>query len=148
MGPCQPPPQESVCADPDDCRLWEAASLSGVRFGFHDENGAGGPDGELAAIEGNAFTNHGVSWRAFQPTPEVVTASMDPSCAFSARHGLFQVGFHYVWDQLLTDDLADWVLDIDDPVELRAVLRERVRLIAEDAPKPPGYECSDAALMP
>lgn len=132
LGPCADPP--AACLDPEDCRLWEAASLSGVRFGFHDENGAGGPDGELAAREGNAFTNHGVSWASFQPTPDGVTGSMDPSCDFSAQHGLFQVGFHFAWDQLLLDDLADWVRDIDDPEELRAVLRERVRLIFEHCP--------------
>jgi len=108
--------------------------VAGVRFGFHDENGAGGPDGELAAVEGNAFTNHGVSWRAFQPTPMSVTGSMDAACDFSAVHDLYQVGFHYVWDQLVLDDLADWVLDIDDPDELRQVLRERVRLIFERCP--------------
>lgn len=122
------------CADPEDCRLWEAGRFAGVRFGFHDENGAGGPDGEVAAREGNGFTNHGVSWASFQPTPNTVTGSMDAACSFADDNDLFQVGFHFVWNQLLLDDLADWVLEIDDPVELRAVLHERVRLIFERCP--------------
>jgi len=134
-GPCHAPPVAPPCADPEDCRLWEAASVAGVRFGFHDENGAGGPDGELAAREGNAFTNHGVSWASFQPTPDGVTGSMDPACDFSVENDLFQVGFHYAWNQRLLDDMADWVLEIEDPDELRSVLRERVRLIFERCPE-------------
>jgi endo-1,4-beta-xylanase len=137
FGPCQPYPSDwalPACADPEDCRLWEAGRFAGVRFGFHDEDGAGGPDGEVAAREGNAFTNHGVSWAAFQPTPDATTGSMDAACTFAAANDLFQVGFHFVWNQLLLDDLADWVLAIDDPTELRAVLRERVRLIFERCP--------------
>lgn len=122
------------CADPADCRLFEAARVAGVRFGFHDENGAGGLDGELAAREGNAFTNHGVSWASFQPTPMGVTGSLDAACAWSETHDLFQIGFHFVWDQLLLDDLADWVLEIDDPEELRSELRERMRRIFERCP--------------
>lgn len=133
-GPCTPPSLEAACADPSDCRLWEAASLSGVRFGFHDEGGPGGADGELAALEGNAYTNHGVSWSSFQPTPSGVTSSMDAGCAFSRDNGLYQVGFHFAWDQSILDDLAGWVLAITDPDELRAVLRERARLIFDRCP--------------
>ena len=55
------PPDGVPCADPDDCRLFEAGALAGVRIGFHDEDGSGGANGELAAVEGNALTNHGVS---------------------------------------------------------------------------------------
>jgi GH35 family endo-1,4-beta-xylanase len=137
LGPCEPQRGGGslpACADPEDCRLWEAGRVAGVRFGFHDENGAGGPDGDLAAREGNAFTNHGVSWASFQPTPDSVTGSMDAACSFAEANDLFQVGFHFVWNQQLLDDLADWVLEIDNPAELRAVLRERVQLIFERCP--------------
>jgi GH35 family endo-1,4-beta-xylanase len=113
---------------------WEAGRFGGVQFGFHDENGAGGPDGEIAAREGNAFTNHGVSWAAFQPTPDSTSGSMDPACSFADDKELFQVGFHFAWDQQLLDDLADWVLAIDDPTALRAVLRQRAELIFERCP--------------
>jgi endo-1,4-beta-xylanase len=133
-GPCQRPESGVSCADPADCRLHEAAAVAGVRFGFHDENGAGGPDGELAAREGNALTNHGVSWASLQPTRDTVSESMDANCAFSTEHDLFQVGFHFAWNQLLLDDLADWVLEIDDPAELEAVMRERVRIIFDRCP--------------
>jgi endo-1,4-beta-xylanase len=137
FGPCEPLPKGEVlpgCADPDDCRLWEAGRVTEVRFGFHDENGAGGPDGEVAAREGNGFTNHGVSWAALQPTPEAVSGSMDAACSFADANDLFQVGFHFAWNQQLLDDLADWVLEIHDPVELRSVLRDRARLIFERCP--------------
>lgn len=135
VGPCAPAGRVGpACANPDDCRLWEAGQLADLRFGFHDENGAGGPDGELAALEGNGFTNHGMSWAAFQPTPTGVSGSLDPACSFSETHDLFQVGFHFAWDQQLLDDLASWVLAIDDPEALRSVLRERVRLIFERCP--------------
>jgi endo-1,4-beta-xylanase len=137
FGPCEPYPTGGslpACADPEDCRLWEAGDIGGVRIGFHDENGAGDPDGELAAREGNGFTNHGVSWAALQPTPNTVTGSMDAACSFARDHDLFQVGFHLVWNQQLLDDIADWVLEIDDPTELRTVLRERVQLIFELCP--------------
>jgi endo-1,4-beta-xylanase len=128
------PPPEPVCGDPGNCRLWEAAALSGVRFGFHDENGAGGPDGELAAREGNVFTNHGLSWSSLEPTRGVVTASMDAACGFAADNDLFQVGYHFVWEQQLLDDLPDWVQEVDDPEELRSLLRRRVREIFARCP--------------
>jgi endo-1,4-beta-xylanase len=137
FGPCELNPRGDSppgCAEPEECRLWEAGVVGGVRIGFHDENGAGGPDGELAAREGNGFTNHGVSWASLQPTPNTVTGSMDAACSFARDHDLFQVGFHLVWNQQLLDDMADWVLEIDDPTELRAVLRERVQLIFELCP--------------
>jgi endo-1,4-beta-xylanase len=59
---------------------------------------------------------------------------MDPSCQFSADHGQFQLGFHFAWNNVFLDDLADWVLEIDDPIELERVLRARVRTIFERCP--------------
>jgi len=118
---------ESPCADPDDCRLDEAAAVAGVRFGFHDEGGVGGPGSELAAAEGNAPTNHGVSWAALQPAPGVVTGSMDAACDFAEANDLFQVGFHFAWNQILLDDFAPWVGAVTDPDAL--------------APKPPTSRC-------
>ncbi|MCP5066029.1 MAG: hypothetical protein GY946_05620 [bacterium] len=133
-GPCQRPGDGALCEDPADCTLQEAAAVSGIRFGFHDESGAGGPDGELAVHEGNVTTNHGVSWAGLQPMPDVVSGSMDANCAFSSEHDLYQVGYHFAWNQALLDDLADWVLEIDDPVELETVMRERVRIIFDRCP--------------
>lgn len=128
------PPPDPICANPSDCRLWEAGRLTGVRIGFHDQNGTGGPEGELAAREGNGFTNHGLSWAALQPTAGFVTASMDAACEFSAERDLYQVGYHFAWDQQLLDDTPDWVLEIQDADELRSVLRRRVRFVFERCP--------------
>ena len=125
-----PPP----CERPEDCRLHEASALSGVHFGFHDENGPGDADAELAADEGNAITNHGVSWRSFEPSRGLYTASMDASCTFAEERDLFQIGFHFAWNQALLDDFPAWVGGVTDPDELRSVLRGRVRAIFERCP--------------
>lgn len=139
---------ERFCADPADCTLAEAAALAGVRFGFHDEGGRGDADDRVAAREGNAATNHGVSWRSLQPAPGVVTGSMDAGCDFAEIHGQFQVGYHFAWNQILLDDLADWVLAVEEPDALRAVLRERVRVIFERCPSLDRIDVLNEPLLP
>lgn len=126
---------------PADCGLHQAAAPAGVRIGFIDGHAPGDPRRELVLGEASAYVNHGVSWAAFQPTPGAVTASLDPACEFAETHGLFQLGFHYAWNQVFLDDLAGWVPAITDPQALRDVLRDRA------LPHPDGVDDSCVARI-
>ncbi len=91
FGPCVPAGEvgpEAVCADPADCRLWEAGRIADMRVGFHDESGGTATgDVAVAAREGNVTTNHGVSWRGLQPTRISANASTSSSSAARGSTG-------------------------------------------------------------
>ena len=54
--------------------------------------------------------------------------------AYERNNGLRSMAFHFVWDQEIFPALPDWVKEIDDPDDLRAVLAERARVIFERYP--------------
>ncbi len=122
------------CADPDDCRLREAAAAVGISFGL---TWPGSPAEEAVFLaEADHHINHAFSWGTIQPTPDTWNfGPADASYQFALDHGLDQTGLHFAWDQVLLDDLPDWVLGVDDPDDLRAVLRDRAQVIFDRYPE-------------
>ena len=130
-GPLTP---AEACADPGDCRLAEAGRIAGVRVGL----ASGIPEGrrrEIVVAESTIHENHALSWNSIWPERGRWTfEDADRRDAFVEDNGMFQAGFHFAWHQVFLDDLPAWVKEIDDPDELRAVLRERARVIFERYP--------------
>ncbi len=128
-----PTPAE-VCADPDDCRLWEAGRIAGVGVGFVD-GVPGGRRRDVLLAEANIGVNHAFSWNQMCPQRGVWNfAQTDAIMAFHRENGLRSMAFHFAWEQEFLDDLPDWVMDVDDPDELRALLVERAEVIFERYP--------------
>jgi endo-1,4-beta-xylanase len=123
-----------ACADPADCRLWEAGQVAGVRVGLAGEY----PEGkrrEIVLAEGNIHENHALSWASIWPERDRwAFEDADRRYAFIEEAGMLQAGFHFAWEQVLGDDLPDWVQQVTDPEELRALLRERAQTIFERYP--------------
>ncbi len=62
-------------------------------------------------------------------------AAGDAIYAFQREHSLRTMASHFAWEQVFLDDLPDWVSEIEDPDELRALLAGRpVRAPAPSAP--------------
>ena len=90
---------------------------------------------EVIAREADVIVNHGFSWNVMEPAPEQYDfGPADVVDAFATDHGMEEIGVHFVWDQALLDDTPAWVLAIDDPDELRAVLGRRAEGIFERYP--------------
>ena len=123
-----------VCADPEDCRLSEAGRIADVGVGF----AAGVPGGRRRNVllaETTVGINHAFSWQTMWPERDRWSFDQaDAIMAFHRENGLRAMAFHFAWEQDLLDDLADWVLEIDDPDELRSIIAERARVIFERYP--------------
>ena len=107
--------------------LQEAARAAGLRVGvLADRRSAA--ENALLTSEFELLVAHGFSWSVIHPRRD--TWNFGPADQVVAMAGDRPVlGMHFVWDQVLLDDAASWVLAITDPDELRAVLREHLRTI-------------------
>ncbi|MFN8039045.1 MAG: endo-1,4-beta-xylanase [Acidimicrobiales bacterium] len=118
-----------TCAVPTDCRLWEAGRAVGVHVGMASSNGTAQHRAALLA-ESDTVVNHELSWSGIEPDRGVWDfTKADENHQFAVDHHLFEVGMHFAWDQAIVDDLPGWVTAITDPDELRAVLRQRAKVI-------------------
>lgn len=109
--------------------LDDLAARRGITFGLFVQGGTA-LERSLVLEHADATTNHGFSWNVIQPTADTWNfGPADATYQWAESNGLHQTGFHFAWDQEALDDLAPWVLDITDPVELRAVLHDRAATI-------------------
>ncbi len=84
----------------------------------------------IIAREATAIVDHGFSWNVMEPQRGVYNfGPADAVASFAAAHGLELIGVHFAWDQELLDDMPAWVGAINDPDELRAVLKGRAEAI-------------------
>ena len=113
------------------CTLKDAAEAAGLRVGTVLELGA--PDEEaLVAREFNAVTIHGISWGVIEPERGLWDFDQaDREFAFARDHDLRVTAMHFLWNQLLLDDLPAWVLEVTDPDDLRAAIRCIARSIRQ-----------------
>ncbi len=122
-----------VCADSDDCRLWEVGQIAGVGVGLATAL----PEGrrrehQLAAAN---IGKHPVNWHTIWPERDRWSfGQADAMMAFHRDNGLRSIAHHFAWEKEFLDDPADWVMEVDDPDELRALLVERAEVIFERYP--------------
>ena len=113
----------------DECRLAEAAHCAGIRIGV-----AAAPNGEekhdrLIFTEFDALSAEGAFlWSNVHPQPDVWNfEAADRLVEFADRHQMPLLATHFVWDQVINfSTTPQWVKDINDPEELRRVLRQHM----------------------
>jgi len=126
---------QEACADPQDCRLWEAGKVAGVNVGLASSFPEGSQATEIALRESNIANNHQFSWRAFEPTrDDYQFDELERRAAVANENDLPQNAFHFAWDNVFLDDFPNWVGEISDPEDLRRQLRERAEIIFERYP--------------
>ena len=124
-------PTESSCIASASCTLREAAEAARLRVGV-----AAAPRDEewnlLVTDEFNALSPEGeLVWRVIHPGPdEWKFEAADRTLAFAEGHGLFTTVSHFVWDQATAvSGTPEWVKAINDPAELRRVMRDHLTAI-------------------
>lgn len=124
-----------ACADPADCRLFEAGRIAGVRVGLASAFPEGSPATPIAIAESNIANNHQFSWRQFEPARDDYRfGELERRAAVAEANGLPQNAFHFAWENELLDDFPAWVGEITDPQELRTELEQRAAITFERYP--------------
>lgn len=121
------------CPDRDALGLRTAAASAGIRVGVAAAPGEPEPT-RLVAQEFDALSAEGeFLWSVIHPAPGVWNFDgADRFIHFSRAEGLTTTVTHFVWDQVVDISTTPaWVLAIDDPEELREVMREHLRTITE-----------------
>ena len=126
-----PTPTALPCIASGSCTLREAAEAAQVRVGV-----AAAPRDEvwnrLISGEFSALSPEGeLVWRVIHPGPgEWDFEAADRTLAFAEEQALFTTVSHFVWDQA-TDisGTPEWVKTIQDPDELRRVMRDHLSTI-------------------
>lgn len=81
----------------------------------------------LLATFNSITPEYELKWDAIHPRPDKWNfGPVDEIVAFARHHDLKVKGHALVWDQKLVDSTPDWVLQISDPAELRAVLTDHI----------------------
>ena len=124
-------PTALPCVASGSCTLRDAAEAARLRVGV-----AAAPRDEawnrLISGEFNALSPEGeLVWRIIHPGPEEWDfEAADQTLAFAEEHGLFTTVSHFVWDQATSiSGTPDWVKAINDPAELRRVMRDHLKTI-------------------
>ncbi len=118
------------CPRPDECTTHELASSSDILLGAAvtaahlDED-----DYRDTLAEGfNSITpENELKWGSVHPEPDDWEfGPLDTIVDFAEQHDMAVKGHTLIWDQELIDSTPEWVQAIDDPSELRAVLRDHI----------------------
>ena len=113
---------------PRSCSLAQVADEAGFLVGAAvDSTWVRDPAyADVLAAEFNSVTaEREMKWDAVQPQRGTFDfTGADEIVDFAEQNGLVVKGHALVWDQEHLDSTPDWVLAVDDPDELRAVLRE------------------------
>jgi endo-1,4-beta-xylanase len=85
----------------------------------------------LVAREFEALTLESeLLWSVVHPAPHQWNfAPADRAVAWAARRGLYVTATHFVWDQIVYASTPAWVKVIDDPEQLRTVMRKHLATI-------------------
>ncbi len=119
------------CAARGACTLAEAGRAAGITIGTAAK--LGDPAREaLEVAEFDALSSEDeFLWSVIHPEPGVWDfGPADALVAFATEHGKELTLTHFIWDPpALPDVLPGWVRAIDDPVELRRVLRDHLTVL-------------------
>lgn len=126
-----PTPTALPCIASGSCTLREAAEATQLRVGV-----AAAPRDEgwnrLISEEFNALSPEGeLVWNVIHPgRDEWDFEAADRKLAFAEEHRMFTTVSHFVWDQATAiSGTPGWVKAINDPDELRQVMREHLAAI-------------------
>jgi len=119
-------------ADGVDCTLAEAAVQAGVLVGTAYNEFRDDPEYIPALINDfNSVTHEGaMKWAATQPERGVFDFERaDRMMELAESNGMSVRGHTLVWEQASLDATPDYVLDITDPEELRALMADHIRTV-------------------
>lgn len=123
------------CDDASTCTTRQLADAAGVTFGTAvDAAHLDEADYRSTLVETfNSVTpENELKWASIHPAPDRWNfGPADQIVEFADENNLQVKGHNLIWDQETVDSTPDWVLDIDDPVELRAVVAEHIRTVME-----------------
>lgn len=126
---------QEACADPGDCRLWEAGLVAGVNVGLASSFPEGSFATNVALAESNIANNHQFSWRQFEPQQDQYRfEELERRALVADNNNLPQNAYHFAWENVFLDDMPDWVEDVTDAEALRAEIRQRAEIIFERYP--------------
>jgi len=126
-----PTPTGSPCIASRSCTLREAAGAAQLRVGVAAAPRDEGWD-RMISEEFNALSPEGeLVWRVIHPNPEEWEfEGADRTLGFAEEQGLFTTVSHFVWDQATNiSGTPGWVKAIQDPDELRQVMRDHLGAI-------------------
>jgi endo-1,4-beta-xylanase len=119
-----------VCSDPSECTTRQLADEAGVTLGtavradlLDDRDYRT----TLLATFNSVTPEYELKWDSVHPEPDRWRfGPIDQIVEFAAAHDLEVKGHALIWEQELVDSTPDWVLAIDDPDELRAVVTDHI----------------------
>lgn len=119
-----------TCAAPPECTTRELADSAGVTLGtavradlLDDPNYRK----TLVSTFNSVTPEYELKWDSIHPEPgQWRFESVDRIVEFADANDLDVKGHALIWDQELVDSTPGWVLEIDDPDELRRVVTEHV----------------------
>lgn len=123
------------CADAATCTTRQLADSAGVALGaavtvaYLDET-------EYRATLVETFNSitpeNELKWDSIQPEPgEWNFGPADVLVAFADEHDLEVKGHTLIWHQEFVHSTPDWVLEIDDPEQLRSVITEHITTVMQ-----------------
>jgi len=119
-----------ACNEPDACTTRQLAEAAGVIFGTAvTSKRLNEPEYSATLLDTfNSVTpEYELKWDAVQPLPDKWNfGPADQIVDFAKAHDLQVKGHALIWDQDLVDSTPEWVLAIDDPVELRSVVTTHI----------------------
>lgn len=118
---------------PDACTTRQAADAAGVTLGTavaasHLDQA----DYRRTLLETfNSITpENELKWSSIHPTPDTWNfGPADQIVDFAQANDLQVKGHNLIWDQKVIGSTPDWVLRIDDPAELRRVIRDHITTV-------------------
>ena len=131
--PAESPPPD--CTEPQSCTTRQLADAADVIFGTAvtserlDE-----PDFSATLVDTfNSVTPEWeLKWDAVQPSPdEWDFGPVDEIVEFAEANDLQVKGHALIWEQDLIDSTPEWVLQIDDPDELRQVITDHITTVMD-----------------
>ena len=124
---------ELAClAEDADCTLAEAAAQAGVLVGTAYREPNDDPEYIPALIRDFNSVTHEGSLKSDETQPELGDFNFDRADAMmelAEANGMSVRGHTLVWEQASVDATPDYVLDVTDPAELRALMADHIRTV-------------------
>ncbi len=121
------------CNEAAQCTTRQLADAAGVTFGTAvgashlDETDYGTT---LVSTFNSVTPENEMKWASIHPAPSTWNfGPADKIIEFARKNRLQVKGHNLIWDQESMSSTPDWVLAIDDPTELRAIVTDHIRTV-------------------